>query len=232
MLVLWLHVVLQAATLAGVARRQRGRASSLVVVFLVFALASKLAHIDGIITPARWLPYLFEQFAQSLLALATAIELGARIFHQHLATGRAYVARGVVAVLLLGLVVAISWGLHVGAARTDADLYYALVDAERRLAGTALCVFLVVFALAMLRFHWPIDPYHRDIALGFGLYLAGVLLVSPAPHMPVRLPESWPVWLYSAALLLWLRAAWRRDDFSGVAPRFRPVAFPWARHDS
>ena len=232
MLAFWLHVVLQVATLAGIAWRQRGRASLLFVAFLMLSLPSTLAYIDGIFTPERWLLYLFDQLVQALLILATAVEIGTRIFHQHLATGRAYVARGVAAVLLLGLVVAVAWGWHLGAARTDADLYYALVDAERRFAGTALGVFLVVFTFAMLRFHWPIDAYHRDITLGFALYLAGVLLVSPAPHMPVRLPESWPVWLYSAALLLWLRAAWRRDDFSGVAPRFRPLAFPWARHDS
>lgn len=229
---LCLHGLLLAAILAGIVIRRRVAAAVTFPVHLAFTLGSKLAHITGFIDPTKWLPSLTEQLVQSLLASAVAVEIGARIFHPHLPAGRAYAARGVLAVLLLGLVAAISWGRRLADARTDADVYYALVDAERRLAGTALYVFLAVFAVAILRFHWPIDPYHRDVAIGFGVYLSAVLLVSPAPYMLVRLPESWPVWLYGAILLLWLRAAWRRDDFTRVAPRFRPLVFPWARHDS
>lgn len=186
----------------------------------------------GMITPAQWLPYLFEYLVEGLLILGVAVEMGARIFHKNVLTGRVFVERGVLFVLLVGLVAALAWGRRMDAARTDADVYYVLVEAERRIAATALYVFLTVIAVAMLGFHWPIDPYHRDITLGFSIYLIGVLLASPAPQMLVRLPDSWPVWLYSVALLLWLRAAWRRDDFSRVAPRWRPIVFPWARHDS
>lgn len=232
MLALWLHAALLATTLAGIAWHRRFRASTSFVALLAWVFASKIAHITGAITPDRWRPYLFDHLVQALIVLGVAVEMGARIFHKNVLTGRVHVQRGVLLVLLIGLVAAFAWGRRMDAARTDADVYYALVEAERRVAATALYVFLTVFAVAVLGFHWPLDPYHRDIALGFGLYLSGVLLVSPAPQMPIRLPDSWPVWLYGAALLIWLRAAWRRDDFGHVAPRYRPLVFPWARHDS
>ena len=220
------------AILIGIGVRRRTRAAGAFVGYLAVTLLSKLAHAGGAITPADWHPYLLEQVAQALLMLAVGIEIGARVFHRNVApAGRAYTARAVLVVVLLGLTAAIAWGRRLEAARTDADVYYALVDAERRVSATTVWVFLAVFGAADMRFHWPIDPYHRDIAIGCCAYSASYYLFSPNPAVPVQFPMSWPVWLYTAILALWLRAAWRRDDFSHVAPRYRPYVFPWAKHE-
>lgn len=233
MLALAIHIGLLVAILVGVAVRHRVQAAVGFVAYLIVTLASKLAHATDRITPADWFPYLLEQVAQALLALGVAVEIGGRIFHKRAApAGRAYVARAMLALLVLGLVAAVAWGLQLRDARTDGDVYDALLDVERRVSGAAMWVFVAVFGIAELRYHWPIDPYHRDIAIGFGVYRAAFFALSPGPEMPMQLPAVWPVWLYTAVLLLWLRAAWRRDDFSHIDVRFRRLVFPWARHTS
>jgi hypothetical protein len=225
-----LHNMLRVGILAGIAYRRRWHACLGFVGYHAFDLAARAARMFGIASEDSWAPWLAVQLVQRIFALAVALEIGARIFHRNAPTGRAYTARAVCLVLCLGLAAAIAWGRQLQSAHTDGDVYDALVEGERRISGTAMWVFLAVFAIAELRFHWPIDPYHRDIFIGFGVYLAATFLFSPDPGMPVQLPAAWPVWLYTAVLLLWVRAAWRGDDFTRVAPRFRPQVFPWARH--
>ena len=225
------HDVLRLGILAGITRRQRWRACIAFVVYLAFAMAARLARIAGFGTPESWATWLAVQLFQGVLALAVAVEIGARIFHRHIQTGRAYTARAVLVVLFLGLLAAITWGRQLTTARTAGEIYDALIEAERRVSGTAMWTFLAVFVVAERRFAWPIDPYHRDIFVGFSAYLVAMFLFSPDPQMPVRLPDSWPFWLYTAVLLVWLRAAWRQDDLSRVDPRYRRLVFPWARHD-
>jgi hypothetical protein len=231
-LVLALHTGALCAVLVGIGVRQRARATFGFVAYLLATLSNNITQLLGVFTRDDWFGFLSVQLVQRSLTLAVAVEIGARILHANVApTGRAYVGRAVLVVLFLGLVAAVTWGYRLEAARTDADVYYALVDAERRVSITALWAFIAVFGIADMRFHWPIDPYHRDIGIGFSAYLAAVYLFAPGPDMPFRLPPSWPVWLYTAVLLLWLRAAWRHDDFTRVDPRFRRAVFPWARHD-
>lgn len=232
MLTLHVHTLLLTAIVIGIGSHRRWQAALAFVAYVLVALANNAARAMGLLAREDWFIYLSVQLVQRVLALLVAVEVGARIFEANLApTGRAYTQRVVLLVLLAGLVAAIGWGHRLGGVRTDAEVYDALIDAERRVAGTAMWTFLAVIAAAQLRFRWPIDPYHRDVSAGFVAYLGGVFLFSPDPDMPFQLPTSWPVWLYTAVLLLWLWAAWRRDDFSHVAPRFRRLVFPWARHD-
>lgn len=229
MLALWIHVVLMLTVMVGIAVRERWRATLAFPVYLLFGLVHNTLHAVGILGPGNWLPWLVVELLQGLLALGVAVEIAARMFHQRLPGAHAWTERVVLLVLSLGLLAAVLWALHMRTVQSDVEFYRALVEAARLVAATSLWTFVALFWLALSRFGWPVDAYHRDVALGFAVYRVALLLASPGALGSAWLPPSWPVWVYGAVLLLWLWAAWRPPDLARVAPAYRSLVWPWLK---
>lgn len=224
-----LQGVLMAAILWGIAYRHRWRAAIFFPAYLVVGTTYKAAQSLGVFGPQDWLLWLSVHLVQSALTLALGVEIATRIFHRRLPGARVWTARAVLAIVGLGCAAAVAWAIQMQGVQGDAAFYNALVEAIRRLSATSLWVFVAAFWLALVRFGWPVDPYHRDLALGFAVYDAALLLLSPQAVASSFLPESWPIWLHGAVLLLWLRAAWRPIDVSHIAPELLPFVWPWVK---
>jgi hypothetical protein len=172
---------------------------------------------------------LLVELAQDVIVLCAAVEICGRIFHRGLPGGRAYTGRAVVTILLLGCLSALFWGRSLASTTSDHELYFALIEAGRRLTLTAAAAFTLVGLAVVSVFDWPLDPYHRNVAAGYLVWQWACVLLMPWPDTAAILPDVWPVWLYTGVLLWWGAAAWRPIDTLGLDHEGQAFALPWLR---
>jgi len=202
-----------AAILLGAAVRGRLTASLAFTAYLAVGLGHNLAQAAGLVPAGAWLPWTAVDLTQGILVLVIGVEIAFRSFPARraglagavVAFERGRVALRIAAVLLVTLAASVTWAATQQPA-TGRELYFALVDASRRTATAA--VWLNALALAVIwRGGWSLTPFRRDILAGTLVYsLAVVFLYASFTDAPAH----WPVWLYSAVLVLWLVGAWRR----------------------
>ncbi len=222
-----LHAFGLTLVVCGILVRKRIAACVAFPLYLIVGLVHKLLQLAIPELPARWLAWLAVDLVQRALCIAVAVEVGFRIFHSKLLGGRAWFRRSLVGILTLGGVFFGLWVLQLRTVASDSQLYYALIEASRRLSAIATWLYATIVFLVGIWYRWPVDPYHRDVLLGLCLYQLAITIFSPGSRL--ALPLSWPVWLYGALLGLWCWAAWRRDQDLGMDTEMLAFVWPWRK---
>lgn len=217
-----LSAALAGVALAGLVRRRHVRGA--------FSFACYLASVSSSLT----LPLLFPSLwswtfvvatdgLQRLLALLTAVELALNA-QRAMPIGRKYVRRLFAAIVMTTL---IGLALTFEMPRNPAE--WTLIG-ERVSYGTGFLFagFLIFAGL----FYVPLDPLHREVALGF-------VLVSFLAAFRHALTELDPVFglgrdfvskvAYPLIVMAWARAAWRRERPSAMSSEVQDKLHPWRR---
>jgi hypothetical protein len=209
--------LLVAATLVGLAVRHRLRFSRAFVAYLISVLAWNALFRWS---PARfWTPenWILMNASYAALRALLAIELTVLILEP---VPR---ARATALAVLLMILLWLAWPRPVAA---NAYIDFAGTLAPRLSMAGLWMLATVAFFAAMYRTH--LAPLHRDILVGFGLYLSvsamllsGIGLV--AASRPAYLQASAFLNLadplvYLASVGVWVWSAWRPDPNTGSSP--------------
>lgn len=206
---------------AGLAARYRASACWSFTAYL-----ASTATIDGLLAASpstlwTWPFLLATDILQTALRAACAVEITDRTF-RGLPGGRAQVRW-----ILLGSALLILAAVAFWPGRTETAFDQTLVVA-RVTYGVA---FLFVAYLRLTSYyHLPVDPVHRDVAIGFVVLSVLVAFTQPLSALDQVLGwgrDTLVKLSYLLLLLWWARRAWAREEVTALTREVMERLQPW-----
>jgi len=218
---LGLLAVLAAAVLAGLLRRQRGAACYSFAVFLVWQL---VMAVPMLVAPATWWTWrwvLFTDAVEAALFVVVAIEVAHRALRA-MPPGLRQVTR--LFTLLLGGTLAVL-AAAVLARLVDPEPTLHVLRFTRGLIGGAIygsAFLFLAFVESVAHARVPLDPVHRDIAAGLGMW--GIL---GALSQMSRSMYLFTIVGVNLILAYWAYKAWRPEEPTVLSREALTLFQPW-----
>ena len=216
-----LSALLGSVALAGLVARRRLRACLAFPAYLGSAVAGHALVVAAPDTFWNWEFWLTSDVVQTALRLGIAFEITFKTFRPLPAGYRRM--RVLFAGLTLAMALMVISGTHLPRSAFDLTLVMARIS-------YGISWLLAVFILAVAYHRVPIDPLHRDVAVGFGLLGLLVGFAEALSGLDPRLGLGRDVIAKSAypcLLAAWCVSAWRRDEPTALSPRALRILQPW-----
>lgn len=190
--------------------------------FAVLLLSHLVNHALKVASPDRWWTWRFvlvTDWLQALIVILIALEIGFRVF-RHLPPGLRTLSilfRIVFAGLLVWLLLAAP-----GVLREEG---VAQLKALRGLIGRVFYGSAILFAAflgLMSYYRLPLDPVHRDVAAGLGVF--GILVALADMHV-----GNQDVFIFAlhGVFAFWVWSAWKPEEPTELSPEAMRFLQPW-----